>query len=154
MVTATALPMRVSDAHGQGHFKAPRGSRLHKGIDYACYPGTCIASPVEGVVTKLGYPYSQDRTNFSDEHERRKFAAKKAMRYVEVKGEDGFYHRLFYVMPQVNVGDAVTSQTMVGISQDLRVPYGEGMTPHVHYEIVKYDNGKKLYFDPDTKKSF
>jgi len=56
------LPIRGGDRHGAGHWHASRGSRLHRGVDLACYPDTGIASPVDGIVTKIGYPYGDDLT--------------------------------------------------------------------------------------------
>jgi len=52
------LPTRGTDTHGSGKWMAPRGSRKHKGVDFACYPDTEIYSGSAGQVTKLGYPYA------------------------------------------------------------------------------------------------
>jgi len=83
------LPYRVSDAFGEGHFGASRGSRTHKGIDFACYPDTKILSPVDGIVSRHGYPYADD-LNF---------------RYIEITNIDTKYkHRMFYVFPDVSLG--------------------------------------------------
>jgi murein DD-endopeptidase MepM/ murein hydrolase activator NlpD len=123
MITAI-LPKRVNDPWGSGEFGASRGSRTHKGIDYACYPGTEITSPVDGVVTKLGYPYGDDL----------KF------RYVEVMSDDGMRHRMFYCEPGVTHGDEIKAGQVVGTSQDISSRYRDESKPpminHVHYEIL------------------
>lgn len=114
------LPHRPADSYGEGHFGASRGSRTHTGQDFACYPGTKITAPVDGIVTKLGYPYADDLS----------------YRYVEVTDSDGLRHRLFYVEPGVSVDDAVLEGvTILGCAQDICARYPNGMTGHVHYEI-------------------
>lgn len=113
------LPLRGYDRHGSGAWLAPRGSRTHNGIDYACYPGTLILAPVSGVVTKLGYPYSDDIS----------------FRYVQITSDDDCAHRIFYVLPSVDVGDLVSEDlTVIGEAQDLTERY-PGITNHTHYEI-------------------
>ena len=118
------LPKRTGDPWGSGEFGAPRGTRTHKGIDYSCYPESAVHSPVDGVVTKLGYPYGDDLS----------------FRYVEVMDNDGLRHRLFYVSPLVEHGDEVHAGDVVGLSQDISSRYRDESKPaminHVHYEIL------------------
>lgn len=130
----STLPSRKSDNYGSGRFGSNRrgraGPRCHNGEDLACFPGTKILSPVDGHVTKLGYPYGDDLS----------------YRYVEVTDAQGLRHRLFYVTPWVEVGDNVYADASVlGEAQDIRKRYPNGMTPHVHYEI-KTQDGK--FLDP------
>lgn len=126
MITAT-LPPRGTDAWGSGEFGASRGSRSHKGIDYACFPETIIHTPVTGTVTKLGYPYGDDLS----------------FRYVEVTTRDKNRHRLFYTSPEVSVGELVSRGDIVGTAQDIAGKYHrddrEPMTNHIHYEILAPD---------------
>ncbi len=123
---------REPDAYGAGYFGAPRGSRTHNGVDYACAPGSVILSPVDGVVSKLGYPYSDDLS----------------FKYVEVTTEDDMRVRLFYVEPSVTTGDQVYAATSVlGSSQKLGDRYGKddrhasAITEHVHIEVKNADGG-------------
>lgn len=119
----TVLPKRGSDEWGSGEFHASRGSRKHKGIDYACYPGTQIESPTHGDVTKLGYPYGDDLS----------------FRYVQITDDHGNNHRLFYVEPGVKVGDTVEQGDIVGEAQDIAARYStpeKYMKNHIHYEIL------------------
>lgn len=129
MIKST-LPKRGVDDWGDGEFQASRGGlKKHKGIDYACYPGTAIQSPVNGLVTKLGYPYADDLS----------------YRYVQIKTEDEKKHRFFYVEPSVKVGDYVHFGDCIGEAQDIAGRYStpnKVMKNHIHYEILV--NGKPI----------
>jgi murein DD-endopeptidase MepM/ murein hydrolase activator NlpD len=127
------------DPAGDGHFGAPRGDRTHNGIDYLCVPGEPVRSPVEGNVTKHGYPYEDDLS----------------WRYIEIT--DGFNqrHRLFYTKPLSNVNELVAVGQVIGEAQNISKRYEDRgqvlnqMKPHVHYEVI---NGKGEYIDPETAK--
>lgn len=129
------LPKRGTDAWGSGHFGASRGTRSHKGIDYACYPDTVITSHVTGTVTKLGYPYSDDLS----------------FRYVEVTDEHKLRHRWFYTEPCVKLGTSILIGDHIGQAQDIgsryRDPSKAAMINHVHYEILDESNSP---IDPET----
>lgn len=113
------LPVR-DDPAGSGDFGASRGDRIHEGIDFVCEPGVRVLSPVAGEVTKVGYAYADDLS----------------WRYVEVTCPRGYAHRVFYVAPAVYPGCRVTTETALGMAQDITARYPEsGMTPHVHYEV-------------------
>jgi murein DD-endopeptidase MepM/ murein hydrolase activator NlpD len=137
-VIAAKLKKRGTDDFGSGEYGAPRGHRTHRGIDYSCHPGTEILSPVEGKVTKHGYPYSNDLT----------------YRYVEVTDNAGRAHRIFYLVPCVGVGDSVDRSTVVGVAQDIAARYDtedKKMNNHIHYEVVRYEVGAhKVFYDPEA----
>lgn len=122
-----ALNYRLCDGQGCGHFGASRGTRVHNGVDMACRPGTPIGSPVKGQVTKLGYPYQGDMRT----------------RYVQIVAEK-YRYRIFYVEPEVAVGDWVELNEEIGISQRLE-SMDRGGTQHVHFEIIGPDGD---YIDP------
>lgn len=126
-------PVIRSDSAGDGHFGARRsGGRKHNGIDYLCTPGGFVFAPVDGVVTKLGFPYGDDLS----------------WRYIEIRADDGLYHRLFYVKPLVQVDEIVTAGQIVAEAQDVSKRYpDQGMLAHVHYEIKDKHNN---YIDPAT----
>ena len=121
-------PQREQDKHGEGAWGAPRGSRIHRGIDYAAVPESILLSPVAGFVTKLGFPYGDDLT----------------YRYVEVTDRGGLRHRFFYVEPLVQLGDRIKKEYQLGIVQRLGRRY-PGITEHIHYEIKDRDNN---YIEP------
>jgi len=118
------LPIRGDDELGSGAWHAPRGNRLHNGIDYACYPGTEDDTPVSGEVTKLGYPYGDDLS----------------YRYVQITDSEGDCHRIFYIEPTVEIGDVMVHKASpsIGTAQDLTTRY-PGITNHIHYEIRRGD---------------
>ncbi|MEQ3723498.1 M23 family metallopeptidase [Alcanivorax sp.] len=120
------LKRRGSDGFGAGHFGAPRGSRTHKGVDLLASSGEAIESPVTGTVTKLGYSYGDDLS----------------YRYVQITA-GGYDFRVFYVDPSVRVGQGVTANTAIGLTQDLGQRY-PGIPNHVHFEIKKDGD----YLDP------
>jgi len=127
-ITSTSEPeLRKPDKWGSGHFGAPRGKRVHHGIDYQASKGSLVHSNVSGKVTKLGYPYADDLS----------------YRYVQVTTEEGLDYRFFYLEPSVVISDLIATGDILGIVQDLGARY-EGITPHFHFE-VKHGNE---YLDP------
>lgn len=127
-VIKTRLRRRMQDRWGLGHFGAPRGDRAHNGQDYCCPPGSDVLSPVDGLITKLGYPYSDDAS----------------FRYVQITDLAGRDHRIFYVEPCVWVGQRIHDGDSIGQSQDLNDRYPE-ISQHIHYEI-RY---KGEFLDPE-----
>lgn len=121
------LKPRKCDPHGCGQYGASRGARVHRGIDLECIAGTLVSSPVDGVVTKLGYPYGDDLS----------------FRYVEVEA-GGYSFRMFYVDPLVREWQPVRRGDILGACQSLMNRY-PGITDHLHFEI-KDDSGN--YVDP------
>lgn len=124
------LPIRGLDKHGSGYYGAPRGSRVHNGIDYACPPESEIHPTCPGKVSKHGWAYSDPK--------------KSDYRYVQVTDVQGYNHRYFYIDAAVDLGVYVTEETVIGTAQDLTKIY-PGITNHVHYEIKKEGD----YFDPE-----
>lgn len=122
---------REVDAYGSGDYGASRdsGKRTHNGIDLKVAAGSYVMSHVTGRVTYLGYPYAKHLE----------------YRYVEVTDDSKFRHRFFYIQPIVELGDEVTDDTIIGVMQDLELIYKDGMTNHLHYEIIDAE-GK--YIDP------
>ena len=116
------LPKRGVDAWGDGSYLARRGSRKHKGIDYACKVDAQIASPVWGKVTKIGIPYR-------DSH----------LDYVQVTDRLGNHHRIMYIEPRVRLGEEVSQGELIGLAQGVSAKYttpDRYMKNHVHYEII------------------
>lgn len=122
-----AMNYRKCDGQGCGHFGASRNLRKHNGVDMACPPGTEVGSPVRGQVTKVGYPYEGDFVT----------------RYVQIVAEQ-YLFRVFYVDPEVGVGDYVELGEVIGRSQRLESMDRNG-TQHVHFEVM---NMAGEYIDP------
>jgi peptidoglycan LD-endopeptidase LytH len=114
-------PERKSDRWGAGHWHARRGERKHEGIDYDCSPGSVVLSSVDGIITKLGWPYSQRN--------------RQHLRYIQVTTDEGHHHRYFYVKPIVQQHGRVKVGDAIGIVQTLQDIW-PGITDHVHYEII------------------
>ncbi len=128
-IIPTKLKQRISDKWGAGYYQAPRGDRTHNGIDYECPPGSTVLCPIDGLVTKLGYAYSDDLS----------------FRYIQISTENGYDYRVFYVSPLVLEGDKVLKDMPIGFSQNLDDRYPE-ITPHIHLEI-KY---KGSFINPEN----
>jgi len=126
------IPEIRNDSRGHGYYGAPRGKRKHRGIDFVCEPDQDIIAFREGVVTKLGYPYSDDLS----------------WRYIEITDSNGYEWRYFYVTLIHEVGETVLPDDIIGFAQDIsqryKHPDKEDMQPHYHLEIKK--DGE--YFDP------
>lgn len=131
MLTVIAPP-RGTDAYGSGRFGAKRGSRLHLGIDDAIWPGSLVCSMTSGVVTRLGWPYSEPE--------------RKKLRLIEIKNDiDGALVRYLYLSPHVVEGQRVERDQVLGSVQDLREFYKNGMTPHCHVDV----NINGTFVDPE-----
>ena len=117
-----------NDPAGLGHYGAPRGSKSHRGVDYACQVERPVLSPVSGPVTRIGWCYPNS-----------------VYRYVEVTNR-GLRHRFFYVQPSVGLDDFIEQGDPIGVAQDITIRYpDQGMTPHIHYEVK---DGADEYRDP------
>ena len=127
----TGHQVRSHDRFGFGFFGASRdgGGRQHAGVDYIAATGQKVEAPMSGQVSKVGWAYAGD-----------------IYRYVEITNPAlGYVSRVFYVDPDVKVGDTVTVGQPVGKAENLQRRY-RGITEHVHLEILK--NG--VHLDPAT----
>jgi len=136
------MNIRGIDQHGSGAYRAPRRSKLHRGVDICCEHGEAIEAVSSGRITKIGYPYSQAVT------EQEKQSKKKALRYVQITDKYGISVRYFYVLPSVAVGYVINTGDELGIAQGLAHIY-PGITEHYHFEVLMMVNGKKVFLDPD-----
>lgn len=131
------LPKRGQDSWGSGAFGASRGNRTHRGVDLACHPGTTIYAPVDGIITKIGFPYE------GDWH----------YRYVQITDELQRDWRIFYIAPNLPINTKVRRDlTELGVAQDIAGKYGRHrahggrMKNHVHIEVRE----SGVYLDPDS----
>ncbi len=113
---------RGMDAYGSGAFKASRdgGERQHQGVDYVAAAGQAVWAPISGLVTKIGYAYGDDP----------------GLRYVEIENPAlKISARVFYVAPEVQVGQVVRLGTPIGVAQTLQARYPRGIVDHIHLEL-------------------
>ena len=120
--------IRGCDPEGCGYFGAPRGSRLHNGIDVITVKGQPIKAPIDGVIERYAFPYDGD---------------------LNYKGlvirNSKYYIKMFYLEPTIERGTEVNSGDVIGISQDISEKWGDDMTTHVHVEVYLITNsGLKL----------
>ena len=126
----TGREPRDVDSYGEGRFHAARdgGARLHEGVDYVAKAGQVVDAPISGYVTKIGYAYPGDHV----------------LRFVEI--ENPALHlqaRVFYVDPDVTVGQAVAVGRPIGHAHSLQKKYPGGIIDHIHLEIADR-RGRKL----------
>ena len=120
LLNPTGGAFRPPDKQGQGHFGAPRAHGPHEGQDIVGQPGQDIRAPLSGVVTKIGYSYSDDLS----------------FRYIQIKGEEDVSARVHYVDPShdIEVGSKVERGDVIGTLLSLRGRY-PNITDHVHLEL-------------------
>lgn len=119
---------RGHDRFGSGYFHASRdgGARAHEGVDYDSTAGQEVVAPISGFVSRIGYAYPGDER----------------YRYVEIDNPAlRLQARIFYVDPQVRVGESVEVGRPIGTAYSLQPRY-PGITDHVHLEIE--DRGRKI----------
>ncbi len=120
------MKLRGTDEYGSGEYQAPRGHRLHNGVDPCVSPGDPIKSLTYGTVSKIGWCYGWD-----------KYPDRKHLRYVQVT-LDGNDFRYFYCKPTAAQGDNIQPGDELGIAHDLQ-PFYPGITDHYHFEIIGPD---------------
>lgn len=119
----TGQDTRKADAYGHGEFGARRdgGARRHEGVDFMADAGQSVAAPISGYVSKVGFAYADDAN----------------LKFVEITNPALRYTaRVFYVDPEVEVGQAVRVGARIGAHHSLERKYPGGMTDHVHLEII------------------
>jgi murein DD-endopeptidase MepM/ murein hydrolase activator NlpD len=123
----TGHAAREHDGWGSGHFGDSRdgGGRRHEGVDYVGVSGQKVVAPISGYITKIGYAYEGS-----------------SLRYVEITNPAlNYVARAHYVVPSVEVGEAVHLGDKIGTLASLQSRY-RGITNHVHLEL--YDAGKRI----------
>lgn len=126
----TGHDTRKTDAYGCGEFGARRdgGSRRHEGVDFMADADQPLVAPISGYISKIGFAYPGDSV----------------LKYVEIANPALHYTaRVFYIDPQVAVGQAVHVGQPIGFHHTLEKKYPDGMTDHVHLEIVD-DHGQHI----------
>ncbi len=111
-----------NDAGGAGYFGAPRGSRLHNGLDFMCKPGQEVRMPVSGIIVRESLPYAGD-------------LKWRGVYIVSPRIEI----KMWYLDPySYAVGQRFNAGDAIGIAQDIGEKYDD-VTAHVHMRIVKVD---------------
>lgn len=131
MISPTGKAIRDFDPFGSGRYGAPRGKRVHRGVDFICEPGQEIVCPIGGLsgvvsVVREAKPYAD--TPYSG---------------LLLKTET-IVIKMFYFKPKMSlIGDFIAQGDVIGTAQDIAGRY-HGMTSHIHLEIVGFDPGVLL----------
>jgi len=114
------MEIRV-DKEGSGKFATPRGWKIHQGNDLVAIPDGIVRSPVAGKLVRIAYPYGQ----------------KDPMRGLLIKGKNTI-HKLMYCVPADPdlIGKQITEGQEIAVMQNVQLKYGDGMIPHLHWEII------------------
>ncbi|MEO1382138.1 MAG: M23 family metallopeptidase [Bacteroidota bacterium] len=117
-----------SDAMGNGAWHAPRGNRLHKGIDFEVGKGAAVFAPISGEMHYV-YPYRDDHSYGG----------------VQIQGDE-LEVRIYYMKPFINPGQSrkVGAGEQIGTAQSISQKYGASMQDHLHVEILQ----KGQWIDP------
>ncbi|MCF6283395.1 MAG: M23 family metallopeptidase [Candidatus Polarisedimenticolaceae bacterium] len=128
----TGLGIRGIDTYGAGKYGAPRGRRVHDGVDYKSTAGQNVKAPLSGVVEKISRPYSAG-------------IDAKVLSGIKIVASDGTKCWVWYIQPSANiVGSVVEAGTsVIGIAKTLKNRYKKGITDHVHVR-VHAKNGTKI----------
>ena len=129
IINPTGLGIR-NDRSGHGTWGAPRGNRIHKGIDRLCVPGQTVKSYITGIYIRPARPYADD-TQYT--------GALFGNKWIRVK--------MFYVhATMLQPGQNIKAGEVFGIAQDISLKYNKTgmdekkkMLPHVHYQIDSID---------------
>ncbi|MEQ8220322.1 MAG: hypothetical protein RH981_18955 [Arenibacter sp.] len=114
--------IRDCDGFGCGHFGASRGTRTHKGLDFAFAVGGAVLAPFPCKVTRHGYPYADDLT----------------YRLVECVGlgaYSDYRFKVMYVKELPTIGREFKEGEILCKADDISSKYGSSMTNHVHFEL-------------------
>lgn len=123
IISPTGKGLR-SDAAGDGSYLAPRGGRLHQGMDFLCTPGQKIVCPLNGArIVRMAFPYPDQSYHGVLLRNNR----------VELL--------LFYLKPNDDAFDKELSQgAVIGLAEDITQRYGDDrMQPHIHLQIDSAD---------------
>ena len=113
------------DSRGDGKYLAPRGNRLHAGVDYVVTPGEQILMPFDGYMIREARPYADSDLSGC------------------VLQSKDYTLKVFYMEPFLHLRNAfLKAGTVIGRAQDLRIHWGSDMTPHIHVEIVSMNVNK------------
>ena len=127
-VNPTGGPIR-SDGRGDGKYKAPRGKKLHAGMDFQGNPGDPVRAPFDGTLEIVP----------------------DGVRITQPGSEQGprYCARMLHFDPSVSDRIQVKAGQVIGTLQDLSKLMHKDMKSHVHLEAYEIDKqGKSKNVDP------
>ncbi|XP_067103932.1 leukocyte cell derived chemotaxin 2, tandem duplicate 1 [Osmerus mordax] len=120
---------RISDTWGQGHYGAPRGSRVHNGLDVACADGAVVYAPFDVKLNGKVIVYTDPK----------KAAINNG---INLSGE-GLCFKLFYVKPDSVSGEVKKGQRL-GTMLPMQSVY-PGITSHIHVQMCNKSDPTKYF---------
>ena len=118
IVSPTGKKIIRVDRQGDGRFGAPRGHRIHTGIDWECDVGQDTYAMIQGRVVRNTVVYEGEN-----------------WQGIELRN-DLFICRMSYLVPDLTlIGTHVMAGHRVGTAQDISKKFGGGMKPHIHATI-------------------
>lgn len=116
------LKIRECDPRGCGHFHAPRGNRLHNGIDVALKFGDPVYAPFNGYIKRDGVPYSSNNMGY------------KLIEFIGTHKFKDYSALIMYIDRSAPLNKELKQGDLIGHAQDISTKY-EGITIHYHIEI-------------------
>jgi hypothetical protein len=132
IISPTGLGIR-NDTGGSGNFRASRGTRIHKGLDFEAIPGQDVVAPCDCTIARRAYPYSDSRE------------------YCGVLLENKWcWIKIFYINPISDFTDRpYEAGATIGTAQDISERYTK-VTPHIHLQIrIKEFNLIGTHINPE-----
>ena len=135
--------VRRGNIEGWGFYLAPRGQRLHKGVDLNYAPGAAVISETQGKFVKFT----------SDNNGRGK------AKYIIIANDDGTFSSYMYVKNcPLKLGARVGPGDIIGYAADLQALKDNyaGVPNHVHFAVMskamgglkKFSDWEKYCIDP------
>ncbi|TFK09516.1 solute carrier family 12 member 4 [Platysternon megacephalum] len=110
--------IRGCDTFGCGRYNAPRGPRLHKGVDVTCRDGSTVYAPFSGAIGGRVNPYRAGKNNAINNG-------------ILLRGS-GFCIHMFYIRP-VRYNGRINKGQKIGVMLPMQRVY-RGITSHVHVQ--------------------
>lgn len=106
------------DADGDGHFGAPRGNRLHTGIDRIYLPDEEVEAEITGTVRRIVLPYEDDFLYTG----------------LEIVSPGLIAHQMYVIPLKDIIGKQVYRGDIIGYAQNIcrRYPNCKKMLNHTH----------------------
>ncbi len=141
MISPTGYGIRGDDSWGSGSFGAPRGKRLHDGVDFICTPGQKIWFPFDtGYMVRVANPYSKPGYSGCEIH--------------AMDNGNSYICKIFYFQPDLYFihsgenGPIISQGQTIGIAQDISKKYPD-ITWHIHLQVR--ESGRLTdWIDPTT----
>ncbi|KAM4621491.1 leukocyte cell-derived chemotaxin-2-like [Polymixia lowei] len=120
---------RTSDRWGQGRYGAPRGSRVHRGLDIVCSDGATVYAPFDVTLNGKLTVYTDPKKEAINSG-------------INLSGQ-GLCFKLFYVKPDRTSG-RVRKGERIGTMLPMQSVY-PGITSHVHVQMCDRSDPTKYF---------